>query len=394
MIAIIPKKCIIENISKGVNSMDNNEITIFVEKEWLKGNTCIFNIDNPIVSAQAKTKISQKRKEFVERLINEGFNITYNHEEIDENTICLIMDNTSLCDLSFSIDEYSRMLNQKLFASAGNNFHYPLSLSMEEYFKNPFFPAVFKNSKINDGIDKFLVENVEQVEKLKTFYEENKDNSKYKEDLSCVIFQQYIKTPSKYATYLRVLVGGTGEVMGASLKYSARREYEDNLNGLFESVFLNPNSEYFIGAKKMFNYYSGGGNISFNQPKYSDEKREVLEATGFDMNNLTLPSEVLDVCKNIMEKCNREIGVLCGIDFILNESDGLWYYLEYQAFPAIEEWGNANDIRIKTPTNLKEYLSYLELELVPRYEALMLLVNKRKQMSQDEVKLIKNDFKL
>lgn len=370
--------------------MDNSEITIFIEPYWLDGSSCIFNIDNPIIKAQAKTKIAEKRRKFVDSLISEGFNITYNKEEIDENTICLIMDILSLSDKEVSIDEYSRRLNQKIFSSAGAYFHYPLSMSMEEYFEKPFFPAVFKNPNANGGKDKFLVENMEQLEKIIAFCKENYNNSKYKDDLSCVIFQQYLKTPSKYATYLRVLVGGAGEVMGASLKYSARTTVKDNLNGLFEQVFLNPSSKYYIKTEKMFNYYSGGGNISFSQPKYSFEKKEVLEETGFDVDNLSLPSEVLDVCKNIMENCNREIGVLCGIDFMLNESDGKWYYLEYQALPAIEEWGDTKGMRIKSPTNLKEYLNYLELELVPRYEALMQLVNKRKNMVEEkEVKLSK-----
>ena len=183
-------------------------------------------------------------------MINAGFTISYSKEDIDENTICLIMDNTSLCDNNTPIEEYERLIIEKISTSGGKNFHYPLSLSMGEYFANPFFPAVFKNPNLNCGKDKFLVETEEQLEKIIAFYEENKDNSKYKDALSCVIFQQYIKTPSKYDTYLRVLVGGAGEVMGASLKYSARTEAKDNLNGLFEQVFLNPNSKYFIGAKK------------------------------------------------------------------------------------------------------------------------------------------------
>lgn len=347
---------------------------IYIEKLWVSGDTCVYT-DNYFEGFAAKNAISKKRKEFIERLKNEGFIITFNKEDIDSSTICLVMDDTSLCNYDTPIDDYNKLFFEKIEKSSGENFHYPFSLHVQDYIENPFFPAVFKSVLINGGVDKFLIENNEQFEKLKSFYKDHYDDSTYREELKCSILQQFIETPSKYASYLRVLVAGSGDVMGASLKYSSKIYSQDKLNGLFENVFLNPNSKYFIDAKKMFNYYSGGQNIYFSQPSYSTEKQKILNEHGFNINHLVLPSEVLEVSKNIMEKCNREIGVLCGIDYMLNKNDGHWYYLENQGFPAIEEWAKANKISLPTTHNMKGYLKYLELELQARYEALMLTVS-------------------
>lgn len=368
--------------------MQDNTVKIFIEKAWLSGDTCVYNIQDYYEQLKVKSFISKKRMEFVEKLQDQGFQVIFNEEDITEDTIYLIMGNASLYDKSVSLEEYKKIFDKKIFESAGKNFNYPLSMSVKEYFDNPFFPSVFKNESTNGGVDKFLVEDQNQLEIIKRFYEEHSNIPIYKEGFDNSIFQQYIETPSKYATYLRVLVAGSGDVLGASLKYAARVAGKSELVGIFEKAFLSPDSKYFINTNKMFNYYSGGQNISFSQPKYSSEKKEILSQHGFDANSLILPSEVLDVCQNIMEKCNRDIGVLCGIDFMLNASDQKWYYLENQAFPAIEEWAQAKNISISTSHNIKGYMKYLELELDARYEALILLVNKRKGKCDDNKQFV------
>lgn len=362
-------------------------ITIYIEKDWVNGELDFLEIRNSFEVLQAKGIIAKKRREFIEYLQEKGFNVTFNKEDIKEDTICMIMDDTSLCNPDTPIDEYKKLFDEKIFACGGSHFHYPFSLRLKEFFENPFFPAVFKNESVNGGVDKFLIENVKQLEMLKSFYEQHSCEEPYKTSFANSIFQQYLKNPGQYASYIRTLVGGTGAVLGASLKYSAHTMTSQDNKGVFEQVFLNPDSQYFINAKKMFNYYSGGGNIYFNQPRYSSEKESVLKEHGFDLNDLHLPLEILDVCKNIMLNCNRELGVLCGIDFMLNEADGKWYYLENQAFPAIDEWAQAKNISLPKKHDIASYLKILELELKARYEALMMLVDYKKQ--EDNLKLEK-----
>lgn len=351
---------------------------VFVEPTWITGETCLFRISNPFEYAQAKAKLTKIRQEFISRLEKEGFIITY--DKNDEEAVCLIMNDLAVCDYNTDDKEYKKEYDNKIFEAGGDLLNYPYSLSMEEYFETPFFPAVFKNESQNAGIDKFLIENVEQLEIIKKFYKDFLDKKEYVYTFKNCIFQQLIQTPTNYKTYMRLLMSASGDVLGASLKYSKNVESQNSNQGMFEPYFLNPQSEYYLNCKKMFNYYSGGENIFFPQPKYSSEKQSILKAHDIDPNNPEIPSEVLEVSSAIAKKCNRQLGIICGIDFIYNEIDRKWYYLELQAFPAIEEWANRKDIRVKKEgKNIDDYIKYLTLELEVRYEALMMYMTKKQE---------------
>lgn len=116
----------------------------------------------------------------------------------------------------------------------------------------------------------------------------------------------------------------------------------------------------------------------------------ILKEHGLNPQNLKLPDEVMDVCTNIMQNCNREIGVLCGIDFMLNKNDSKWYYLENQAFPAIDEWAYGKRIKLPNGHNIDSYLEILKIELQTRYESLLLTINQRNQDKENyQPRLIK-----
>ena len=61
----------------------------------------------------------------------------------------------------------------------------------------------------------------------------------------------------------------------------------------------------------------------------------------------------------------------------MDKKDGKWYYLEIQAFPAIEEWAIPRRIRLKEVRNMKDYIKMNAQDLEARYEALMLYMNKK-----------------
>ncbi|MCM1052530.1 MAG: hypothetical protein NC483_00945 [Ruminococcus sp.] len=368
--------------------MSEDVIKVYVPNEWLSGETCTFNIDNYIDRMRANAYLNKIRGAFLDKLRSEGFKIIFNSARIDENTICLVMDPNPF-GKDVSLDDWRRLLYEKIAKSGGEYFKFPYSVPLKDYFLNPFFPAVFKNEATNGGEDKFLIENSEQLAKIKEFYD--KYYATYKTEFDSVICQQLIETPTVHATYMRVLVGGTGEVMGASLKYS-KASANKNITGIFEKEFLVPSSPYFIGAKKMFNYYSGGGNISLFKPYYSKKELTILKEHGFDINNIEVSDTVREVCQNIMMNCNREIGVLCGIDFILNKQDNMWYYLENQAFPAIDEWALRKGIKLPSGHDVNGYLEVCNIELQARYEAFMSLVNARKEaQGLKRVRELKND---
>ena len=94
-----------------------------------------------------------------------------------------------------------------------------------------------------------------------------------------------------------------------------------------------------------------------------------------------------------MQKCNKELGIICGIDFIFNKEDNKWYYLENQAFPAIEEWADAKNIRTNKVNNVNDYIKYCTLELEARYDALMMYMNKKLNPQNNEVKKLVKAYK-
>lgn len=223
------------------------------------------------------------------------------------------------------------------------------------------------------------------MEVLKKSYQDLRNHPKYIDSFQHTIFQQLIETPTKYKTYMRVLISSSGDVMGASLKYSKLCAPSVKMEGVFEKDLLNPRSKYYIKAEKMFNYYSGGGNILFCDDNLIKEEKKILKAHGIDPNNICVPEEVLEVSKNIAQKCNKGLGVITGIDFILNESDNKWYYLELQAFPALEEWLATRGIRNIQMNSLEDFIAYNELDIEARHESLRLIMQ-RKFAEENEAK--------
>jgi len=375
------------------NNFDAKGQLIFVEPTWVTGETCLFNIQNPILYATAKTKLTNIRKKFLTRLENKGFIITYDKNDTTNDIVYLTMNELAICDEKIDDYTYKKEFDKRIFQAGGYKLNYPYTVTVDEYLNNPFLPTVFKNEFANGGIDKFLIETEYKVELIKKFYKNYSSKKEYYEAFKGVIFQQLIETPTKYATYIRVLMSASGDVMGASLKYSKVSEQKRELQGIFEQYFMNENSEYFLNCSTMFNYYSNGGNITFTQPKYSSEKQEILEAHGIDPNNPTIPNEILEVASSIVQNCNRELGIICGIDFILNKNDNKWYYLENQAFPAIEEWADAKGLSTIKVKNIDDYIKYNELDLEARYDALMMYMKKKlsfvDKIEQDKTKIYK-----
>lgn len=367
-----------------------NGQVVYINPKWVTGETCLFRINNPMIYNYGKQKFTEFRKEFIEQLEKEGFIITYDRNDINEDTICLIMDEDSWSeDPSEHDDIQKKKFDQKIFEAGGKNLNYPYTLTVQEYFKNPFFPAVFKNESQNGGIDKFQIDTPEQLEKIKELYDDFYWHPQIKEAFDYSIFQQLIETPTNNKTYMRILMSSSGDVMGASLKYSNPVMKKRELSGVFEPIFLNEKSAYFLNCKSMFNYYSNGGNIYFPQPRYSNESKRYLKAHGIDEDNPSIPSEVLEVASNIATKCNRELGIISGIDFIYNKNDNKWYYLEIQAFPAIEEWAVAKGIRkFKTNDDIDGYIKYMMLEKDARHDALIMHTKKKQKEVKDKPKTL------
>lgn len=375
------------------NNIDVGGQLLFIEPTWVTGETCLFSITNPIEHAVAKAKVTKFRKRFIEQLEEQGFVITYDRNICSEDIVYFTMNPESICAEEIAFGEYKKKYDQALFEACEGKINYPYSLNIEQYFENPFLPAVFKNELMNGGKDKFLIETAEQIGIIKKFYNDFNDNPQYKDAFDVSIFQQLIETPTEYKTYMRVLMSASGDVLGASLKYSRGSYTERPDLGMFERFLKDKTSKYFLGAKSMFNYYSGGGEISFCQPRYSYEKQEILKAHGIDPENPAIPEEVLKVSSLMATKCNNQLGIICGIDFIFNEQDKKWYYLEVQGFPAIDEYLETQRIKPPKVNNANDYVKLLELELEVRYIALMMCIKNKLEVKNAQADHFKQKVK-
>lgn len=376
-----------------------NKIKVFVDELYLTGDSCAWAFTNPMDKAICKRLLEKRRRQFIRHLESEGFEITTDRNEA-KNSICLVMNPESL-----SCDDSSKMsikeaYDEKMFKGAGEGINIPLSLPIDLFYIEPFFPAVFKNEFTNGGEDKLLIETEEQFLKIMKLYFSSLSNPKLHEEFQGCIMQDFIETPTKYTTYIRVYMGAAGNVMGATLKYKLPATVKKEPTGLFEEYFCNPSSPYYLNCKNMFGYYSKGSEISFSQPSYSSEKREILEAHGisvdmhepenklFDPTTINVPESILEVCRNMMSNCKEELGIVAGFDFILNKRDGKWYFLENQAFAAPDEWARPNGIKIpKSSSKIEDYVKYLDIDIQARYYALKAYV--AKLQLDDEMKLVR-----
>ncbi len=369
-----------------MKKINTNGQKVFVEPSWVTGETCLFGIKNQVSKlefAHIQKRLQELREEVLRTLISEGYIITYDKTDTD-NVVSFIMNDEAIT-LDDDMVDYKREFDQRMFTAGGETLHYPFTLSFYDYLKNPFFPAVLKNEVMNGGIDKFLITSEEQVSILKKLLEDKISKPGYKEMFDSLVCQQFIKNPEGYKSYIRVLMSASGEVMGASLKYTKEEKIKKEPSSPLEKILLTPTSPYYLNCETMFNYYANGGSISFYQPKYSTLTSKVLKDHNIDPTHPEIPEDVLTSCKNIMKKCNRELGIMVGFDFIYNDLDKTWYYLENQAFPAIDEWLVKNGSKPLKVNSTQDMLMLFALEATARIESLhSYTLNKKETITENK----------
>ena len=173
-----------------IDNFDAKGQVLFIEPTWVTGETCVGNINNIFSQAYAKSKLSKLRKDFILKLEKEGFIITYDKKYCNDE-ISLIMNNLAICDELADIKTFKKEFDKRMFEAGTDKLNYPYSLRIEEFFAKPFFPAVLKNELTNGGIDKFLIETPEQLEKIKKFYKKFHNIEPYKTNFENCIFQQW-----------------------------------------------------------------------------------------------------------------------------------------------------------------------------------------------------------
>lgn len=99
-------------------------------------------------------------------------------------------------------------------------------------------------------------------------------------------------------------------------------------------------------------------------------------AHGIDPGNPVVPTNVKKACINIAVNCHREIGAICGLDFIYDDEDKVWKYLEEHEYPMLYSYADKYNLPYDCNAN-DFYTVHQLLDLRVRLHALVLTMQKK-----------------
>lgn len=395
---------------------------LYIKPEWI--NQEIYAVTMPDMPAAHNNPVYEAYKEMFKYFYDMGYKVVTDSKTVDNNafffTPCL--------------DKHINDTKEAYKAKKKNRFDLylinegitePLTVSFPiDSFPDslPSLPLVLKNEQSQGGMEKFLIKTPQQLETLKRFYneinpyarkktiEKVKHEYSYYENLEfdengrsnkgiCIdfvdykkefhenmIIQKYIKTPTQYNTSLRVLTSSSGDILCSSLKYSDIAIIKDErYHGLFDRYLSNPLSPYFLGSESIIsNTVAGGNSILLGKDNYSKLEQEILIAHGIDPNNADVPKNVMAACTNIAVNCSREVGAICGIDFIFDEEERAWKYLEEHEYPMLYSY--AEKYNLPYDCNADDfYITNQLLDMKVRLHALALMMQKKLSIPEKDV---------
>ena len=298
---------------------------------------------------------------FYLNLLRKGYRIVNNTRDVDEDTIYVsgVRQAYECFDLDKEKTSFDKKI-RKLLSDEGIEKPATRDFRFRDLIEYKYkIPFVLKNEIINGGKEKFLIATEEDYQNLInacTFliYRMHKINSPYPEGdkrnnidydsylNSLFSVQEYIETPTRYSTSIRVLTSSSDDVLAAFLKYNTPERITDEtslLGYLLREVF--PLSTNTITS----NTLTGGNNLLIGKANCSREEQMIL-----DKHNI--PSDgyynLINAAKRAHSKCGRELGILCGFDFIYDESRNKWFLLEYHGRPMVGDYAVENGLPYKS----------------------------------------------
>ena len=399
-----------------------NGQTVYIDEDWINGeDEKDFLLSMP---ESMETSAQQVRREMIAYLTNSGYKVITDSSIADDDTFFF-----SPCwdkHINSNRSEYEIKTNKKIIESlAKGSIKMPFTIEFpDSTFPDqlPSLPFVLKNEHENGGKEKYLIESKEQLDILKKFYEEinaydrkqreervkkqyawynpnlefdeeghSKDGfslllPNYKEILhNDFVIQKFINTPTKYNTSLRVITSSSGDILCASLKYSESCELPtENNDSIFDRYLINPESPYSLNCKSMVsNTIAGGSSILLGKDKYTELEKTILNAHEIDPNNALVPEAVKDTAIRIALNCKREIGSISGMDFIFDDNEKCWKYLEQHQYPMLITYAEAYGLPYYTdPKHFFETNRLVDID--SRLNALSLTINKKMLSAESE----------
>jgi hypothetical protein len=247
----------------------------------------------------------------------------------------------------------------------------PSSETYEEFNEHPHFPILAKQVGASQGVNKYLLENPDQWERMKRYVTgvgpfravdetENPIPEPQRNQTRGYSYDQFIETPGEHYTSYRVLVSATGEVMASSLHYSAETKddeqplttpgsvHELDMIGASLSDYLTaPDSLVYLGARSVVSNRSKGGNGIVLDPTpeskpTSDKDKSVLRDHGLDEDKPQLPEIIREQSQALAQAFGKQQGIVLGIDWIQDKETGEFYFLELNAGPAPGAFADAH----------------------------------------------------
>ena len=293
-------------------------------------------------------------------LLSKGYKIVNNIVNANQSTIYIT--GQRQVKESFTFEDYKDKVDTKirdLLKQKDITKPKTIKFSYDDLIKyNYQVPFVLKNENQNGGREKFLIateEDYKNLIKACTILIERKIlNTPYSEDdirnqidynkylnLNFSI-QEYIKTPSKYNTTVRVLTSSSDDLLYAALKYKEQSKLMDDtslLGYLLTEVYpLSTNSI-------VSNTLSGGKNILLGEKVYSNKEKDLLESHNIESNDF---NNLIDASSKTHKECKKELGILCGFDYIYDEDKNKWYLLEYHSKPMVGDYSIRQNIPYRT----------------------------------------------
>lgn len=391
-----------------------------IEQEWI--NKELHCINFPNIPINQSNPVYEAYKELFEILFEKGYKVITDSNTVSNNAFFF-----SACldkQINKTKEEYNNKKRNKInFYLNNHKITEPFSISfpIDSFPKKlPNLPFILKNESSQGGEEKFILRTPEQLETLIKFYNEINSYAKEKTieevkhawscfpDLEfnengrsnrgiCIDFvdykkefhqnmriQKFIKTPTEYNTSLRVLTSSSGDILAASLKYAkTSTNNEEKYYGLFDKYLSDPLSPYFLGNESIVsNTIAGGNSILLEKNSYSKLEQDILRSHDINPENATIPEDIKKACLDIAVNCKREIGAICGLDFIYDIESKTWKYLEEHEYPMLYSYAEKYNL-IYDFNKDNFYTTDRLLDLKVRIHALALTMQKKEIFTED-----------
>ena len=154
--------------------------------------------------------------------------------------------------------------------------------------------------------------------------------------------QEYINTPSKYNTTVRLLTSSSNNLLYGSLKYKESENYQDNTSLL--GYFLK--NIYPISTKSIVsNTLRGGNNILIGESVYESFDANLLAYHNIESEQF---HNLVESTKAVHSKFKSELGIICGFDYIYDVNKEKWFLLEYHSKPMVGDYSKRQKIAYET----------------------------------------------